>query len=68
MPKVPSILPQDLIQKSGADAPSPPALLMAAADLHSSGALADPQRSAPMPKDTRSAPAPRTPRKLKVLK
>lgn len=65
MPKVP-LLPQDLSQKW--DQPDPASMLIAAADLHSSGALAEPPRSAPMPKDTRSAPSPRTPRKLKVLR
>jgi len=65
MPKVPSMLPQDLSQKWQSDQSQ---LLMAAADLHASGQLTDPSRSAPMPTDTRSAPAPRTPRKLKVLK
>lgn len=65
MPKVPSMLPQDLSQKWQPDQSS---VLMAAADLHASGELTDPQRSAPMPTETRSAPAPRTPRKLKVLK
>lgn len=66
MPKVPFNLPQDLSQPSArTDAGT---FLMAAADLHSSGALAQDLPSPPQPKDTRSAMAPRTPRKLKVLK
>lgn len=65
MPKVPSMLPQS---SGPTREPDPANLLMAAADLHASGELTDPQRSAPMPTVTQSPTAPRTPRKLKVLK
>lgn len=65
MPKVPSLLPQDLMQKVQ---PDPASFLLAAADLHASGQLEQAPRSMPQPMDTLKPAAPRTPRKLKVIK
>lgn len=65
MPKVPSLLPQDLLQKQQ---PDPADMLIAAADLHSSGAFTEPARSIPTVKNTLKPEAPRSARKLKVLK
>lgn len=51
MPMAPQLSPeQALASQSAASGPNAANFLIAAADMHNSGQLADPQRSAPVPR------------------
>ncbi len=72
MPTIPALPPGMMAQAASGGPTSPANFLMAAADMHRSGQLADQPRSAPMPKGKSlpvlSSRGPRHPRPLRVLK